>query len=195
MARDLLGKVLVHRSEEGVTAGTIVEVEAYIGEDDPACHAAPGPTARNQPLYGAPGHAYVYINYGVHLLFNVVTEQAGAPAAVLVRALDPVEGIDLMRRRRAKWARSRTSGARPSAHMADADLCRGPRNLTRAMGITLADNREDLCSGRRLYVEDRGLEIGHATWSRRIGINVGVERPWRCYVTGHAAVSGSRAKA
>ena len=82
VARDLIGKVLVHRSADGITAGAIVEVEAYIGESDPACHAAPGRTVRNQPLYGPPGFAYVYLNYGIHNLFNVVTERDGQPAAV-----------------------------------------------------------------------------------------------------------------
>ena len=80
VARDLIGKVLVHRSFRGITAGAIVEVEAYIGEDDPACHAAPGPTKRNAPLYGPPGIAYVYLNYGIHYLVNAVTEPDGWPA-------------------------------------------------------------------------------------------------------------------
>ena len=106
VAPDLLGKVLVHRTSAGVTSGIIVEVEAYIGESDPACHAAPGPTKRNAPMYGAPGHAYVYLNYGVHYLFNIVTEPKQSPAAVLVRALEPLDGIELMRKRR---MRSRTA--------------------------------------------------------------------------------------
>ena len=85
----------------------IVEVEAYIGEDDPACHAAPGPTARNAPLYGRPGIAYVYLNYGIHYLVNAVTESEGSPAAVLIRALEPREGVTLMRRRRAAGTATR----------------------------------------------------------------------------------------
>ena len=99
VAADLIGKVLVHDVRGRRTAGIIVEAEAYIGEADPACHAAPGPTRRNAPLYGPPGHAYVYLNYGIHYLVNAVTEAAGSPAAVLIRALHPIEGVDLMRRR------------------------------------------------------------------------------------------------
>src|SRR5499433_31774 len=100
VARDLIGKVLVHERRGVRTSGIIVEVEAYIGESDPACHAAPGPTKRNAPLYGPPGFAYVYLNYGIHWLVNVVTERKGSPAAVLLRALEPLEGLDAMQRRR-----------------------------------------------------------------------------------------------
>jgi DNA-3-methyladenine glycosylase len=181
VAEDLLGKVLVHRTPAGVAAGMIVETEAYIGEDDPACHAAPGPTARNAPLYGPPGFAYVYLNYGIHYLVNAVTEAEGHPAAVLIRALEPVDGIRLMHKRRAPDGR----------HIDVADLCRGPGNLTRALGITLSDNLSDLTSGR-LSIEDRGLGIASVSWGARIGIRVGVEKPWRCWATGHPAVSGTR---
>src|SRR6188474_3474666 len=97
VASELIGKVLVHETRAGIAAGMIVEVEAYIGEDDPACHAAPGPTQRN-----APGYAYVYLNYGIHNLVNAVTEAEGSPAAVLIRALAPLDGIELMTRRRAR---------------------------------------------------------------------------------------------
>src|SRR6187200_3044768 len=100
VAAELIGKVLVHRTRAGIASGMIVEVEAYIGEDDPACHAAPGPTNRNAPLYGPAGHAYVYLNYGLHNLVNAVTEPEGSPAAVLIRALAPLDGIPRMRRRR-----------------------------------------------------------------------------------------------
>src|SRR5436190_225419 len=139
VARDLLGKVLVHRQRGTVTSGAIVEVEAYIGESDPACHAAPGPTVRNAPLYGPPGFAYVYLNYGIHYLVNVVTEAEGQPAAVLIRALDPIDGIDVMRRRRARAMKGRRAlkGRALGVH----ELCRGPGNVTMAMGITLAQNR------------------------------------------------------
>src|SRR5262245_25359353 len=161
VARDLLGKVLVHRKGSSVTSGLIVEVEAYIGESDPACHAAPGPTTRNQPLYGPPGYAYVYLNYGIHSMVNVVTESAGSPAAVLIRALEPLDGIDLMRRRRSRVTKGRRRGIPPA--LPDGHLCRGPGNLTLAMGITLDDNRRDLL-GQRLYIEDRGARPRSISW-------------------------------
>ena len=175
VARDLLGKVLVHDRRGVRTSGAIVEVEAYIGEADPACHAAPGPTPRNAPMYGAAGHVYVYLNYGIHWMVNIVTESQGSPAAVLIRALDPIEGVEVMRRRRGGPAM-------------DQDLCRGPGNLTKAMGITQSENRADLL-GPRLYIEDRGLQMGSIAWGPRIGINVGKEHPWRAWVLAHSAVS------
>jgi len=177
---DLIGKVLVHRTRAGIAAGMIVEAEAYIGEDDPACHAAPGPTKRNAPLYGPPGIAYVYLNYGMHYLVNAVTEAEGAPAAVLIRALEPLDGIPLMRRRRANGKPLRES-----------DLCRGPGNLTRALGITLRENRLDL-TGSRLWIEDRGFSPESLSWGPRVGITRGADRPWRCWATGHPSVSGRR---
>ena len=188
VARDLLGKVFVHNRRGVRTSGVIVEVEAYIGESDPACHAAPGLTRRNAPLYGAPGHAYVYLNYGIHRLANVVTESHGSPAAVLIRALDPLEGIDVMRRRRKRAVKGRR---RPSSAIATRDLCRGPGNLTMAMGITLAENMVDL-TGDRLFVEDRGLAIGPIVWGPRIGIRVGTETPWRAWIAKHPAVSATQ---
>ena len=161
VAEELLGKVLVHHTPAGLTAGMIVEAEAYIGEDDPACHAAPGPTPRNAPLYGPPGFAYVYLNYGIHYLVNAVTEADGHPAAVLIRALAPVDGIRLMEKRRAPDGR----------HVDTPGLCRGPGNLTKALGISLTDNLLDLTSSR-LFIEDRGLAVEDVSWGPRIGIRV-----------------------
>jgi DNA-3-methyladenine glycosylase len=183
VAADLIGKVLVHRTRSGVASGMIVEVEAYIGEDDPACHAAPGPTVRNSPLYGSPGRAYVYLNYGIHYLVNAVTEPEGSPAAVLIRALEPLEGVGLMTRRR---SRGRTP---VSGH----DLCRGPGNLTQALGITLRENLADLRT-EPLWIEDRDLPIGPLSWGPRIGIRRGIEHPWRCAIAGHPSVSGPRSR-
>jgi len=186
---DLVGKVLVSETRGVRTSGVIVEAEAYIGESDPACHAAPGPTARNAPLYGPPGRAYVYLNYGLHHLVNAVTEPAGSPAAILIRALEPLEGIAPMRRRRlrARLAPGRRA-TRPGLRLDDADLCRGPGNLTVALGITLADNTTDLTAGP-LTIEDRGIVPTALAWSPRVGIRVGTERPWRCTWDGHRALS------
>jgi DNA-3-methyladenine glycosylase len=192
VAHDLLGTVLVHNRRGVRTSGVIVEVEAYIGESDPACHAAPGPTTRNAPLYGLPGHAYVYLNYGIHCLVNVVTESHGSPAAVLIRALEPLDGVDVMRRRRARAMKGRTR--RPASAIATLDLCRGPGNLTMAMGITLAENRLDLL-GDRLFVEDRGIAAGPIVWGPRIGIRVGAETPWRAWFAEHPAVSAHQRRA
>jgi DNA-3-methyladenine glycosylase len=210
VAQELLGKVLVHRTAEGIAAGMIVEAEAYIGEDDPACHAAPGPTRRNEPLYGPPGIAYVYLNYGIHCLVNAVTESEGAPAAVLIRALEPTEGIPLMTKRRSASGRA----------VPVIDLCRGPGNLTQALGITLSANRLDLCSGpeqsrprastqpalsghttgtgqaqSKLYIEDRKFDVHKVAWGPRVGIRVAVDRPWRCWIADNPSVSGPRRRA
>jgi DNA-3-methyladenine glycosylase len=185
VAADLIGKVLVHETPAGLASGVIVETEAYIGESDPACHAAPGPTRRNAPLYGPPGIAYVYLNYGIHYLVNAVTEAEGSPAAVLIRALEPLEGEWLMRRRRARGTSRRP--AELDTHV----LCRGPGNLTRALGISLGHNGLDLTRGA-LRIEHRNLPVRTVAWSRRIGIRVGVEAEWRCFDPGSAAVSGRR---
>jgi DNA-3-methyladenine glycosylase len=183
VAEDLIGKVLVHRTPAGVASGMIVETEAYIGEDDPACHAACGPTRRNAPLYGRPGIAYVYLNYGIHSLVNAVTESKGRPAAVLIRALHPLDNVGLMTKRRG--LSSDTEVER---------ICRGPGNLTRALGITLAENGRDLTRGP-LRIEDRGLDAGAVSWGPRIGIRVAVKRPWRCAVVGNRSVSGRMTRA
>jgi DNA-3-methyladenine glycosylase len=186
VARDLIGKVVVHETPAGIASGVIVETEAYIGESDPACHAAPGPTARNAPLYGPPGVAYVYLNYGIHYLVNAVTEPEGSPAAVLIRALEPLEGQGLMRRRRVR------GGARLASACPTSDLCRGPGNLTRALGISIRHNRLDLTRSA-LRIEDRGLPARDVVWGLRVGINVGVDHPWRCSVADSPAVSAFKA--
>ena len=183
--KELIGKVLVHDVRGVRTAGVIVEAEAYIGEDDPACHAAPGPTRRNAPLYGPPGHAYVYLNYGIHYLVNAVTETEGFPAAILIRALQPLDGVETMARRR---------GVTPAAlgnEGVRAGLAKGPGNLTVAMGITLARNDSDLIDGP-LTIEDRGIGPDALAWSPRIGIRVGTTALWRCHWSHHPAVSGPR---
>ena len=181
VVRELIGKVLVHEPAAGAAAGRIVEVEAYIGEDDPACHAAPGRTRRNEPLYGPPGFAYVYLNYGIHCLMNIVTEDDGFPAAVLLRALEPCEGIDVMEQRR-------TGRARGATLIPVEGLCRGPGNLSKALGITLKQNRLDMTDSP-LRIEDWGLGAGELAWGPRIGIRVGVDKRGRCYEQDCPAVS------
>jgi DNA-3-methyladenine glycosylase len=183
VAENLLGKVLVHRTRDGVASGVIVETEAYIGEDDPACHASFGRTARSEPLFGPPGFAYVYLNYGIHHLMNAVTEGDGYPGAVLIRALQPLEGIDVMQQRRAP------DGPELDEHA----LCRGPGNLTKALGITIKDNRADLATSK-LTIEDRGISVGRIVTGPRIGIRVAIERPWRYWVEGHRSVSSRRTR-
>lgn len=174
---DIIGKVLVHDVNGRRVSGAIVEAEAYIGESDPACHAAPGPTRRNAPLYGPPGRSYVYLNYGIHYLVNAVTEAEGAPAAVLIRALEPLEGVEAMQRRRGRRAVG--------------ELCRGPGNLTVALGIKLRHNNLDLTSGS-LRIEDHGIQPSGLEWSRRVGIRVGVGKPWRCFWRDHISVSAQK---
>jgi DNA-3-methyladenine glycosylase len=182
VAADLIGKVLVHTVRGQRTSGVIVEVEAYIGETDPACHAAPGPTKRNQPLYGRPGRAYVYLNYGIHHLVNAVTEREGFPAAVLIRALEPLEGIAAMRRRR---GRRRSRGR---STLDDSRLCAGPGNLTVALGIGPRHNRADL-SGSALTIEDHGFPKRPLRWTPRIGISVGTKQRWRCIAADSRSLS------
>lgn len=183
VAQELIGKVLVHETPAGIASGVIVETEAYVGESDPACHAAPGPTKRNAPLYGPPGLAYVYLNYGIHYLVNAVTEPEGWPAAVLLRALEPLDGQALMRRRRAHGT------ARRASDLETASLCRGPGNLTRALGISLLQNLRDLVASD-LRIEDTGEARREIAAGERIGLTVGTDRPWRFHAVGSPAVSG-----
>ena len=185
VARDLIGKLLVHNTSAGLTSGVIVEVEAYIGEDDAACHAASGLTQRNLPLYGLAGYGYVYLNYGVHSLLNVVTESTGYPAAVLIRSVEPRAGEALMRSRRNNL--KSFYGSR----LKTMDLCRGPGNVARSFGITLRHNRRDMCT-EPLYIQDTDHPVGTVAWSSRIGIGAATARRWRVYLLQSKAVSGPR---
>jgi len=185
VARDLVGKVLVHRAADGVAAGRIVETEAYIGESDPACHAYKGRTPRNAPLYGPPGLAYVYVSYGLHHLLNAVTEGDGFPSAVLIRAVEPLDGVARMRVRRA------AASGRP-APTRDHDLCRGPGNLTVAMGIATPTHNMRMLTDGPLTIEDDGA-APDVVWTPRIGVTLGADRLWRCAAPASRAVSGVRA--
>lgn len=176
VARDLLGAVLRSETPEGVTAGRIVETEAYLGEHDPACHAVAGNTARTRWLYGKPGSAYVYFIYGVHWCFNAVTRAEGLPSAVLVRALEPVEGIELMRLRR---PRART----------DTDLTNGPGKLCAALGITGEHNGLPLNAPPLTILRDRDVPDSRVRVSPRIGITRAADWPLRWHIADNPWVS------
>jgi len=167
VARGLLGMRLVHDTGTARGAGLIIETEAYIGEQDQACHARAGRTPRTQVMYGLPGHAYIYFNYGMHWLFNCVTEALGFPAAVLIRALYPTEGLDLIAIRRARRSRQ---------HWTD-----GPGKLTQALGINGPQhNGMDLCNPKSVIYIEEGLSISDSsvTTSPRVGLN-NVSEPWK----------------
>jgi len=176
VARNLLGKLLCHNSAEGLTAGIIVETEAYLSRDDPACHAARGMTRRNAAMFGPPGSSYIYFVYGYHYCFNVVTAPPGIGEAVLVRALEPVAGLEMMKHGRGK--------SRPT------ELAGGPGMLCQAMGITTALNGRSLqayplwiCCGPEKY-SSVSIEL-----SPRIGISRGSDKLLRFYLRGNQFVS------
>lgn len=173
VAQKLLGKLLVHVTAAGVCCGKIVETEAYL-QDDPACHAVRGMTKRNRVMFGPPGHAYVYFIYGRYDCFNVVTAAAGVGEAVLIRALEPLAGISVMRCRRQRQ--------KPE------ELCSGPAKLVQALGITRAHNGVDLTAGELILAQ--GAEVTTPiTVTTRIGIRVGAELPLRFYLKDNRFVS------
>ena len=170
VAEELLGKYLVRQIRGKQMVGKIVEVEAYIGESDPACHAYRGLTPRTKIMYGTAGHAYVYFNYGMYFLLNVVTEREGFPAAVLIRALEPVFGF-------------KSDEVRPAS---------GPGKLCRSMQIDKELNGEPF-TGKRLWIGELRSDAKQEfeiQWSPRIGISVGQDKPWRAYIAGNRFVSG-----
>ncbi len=172
VARDLLGKVVVH----GPTAGIIVETEAYLGGEDLAAHSARGLTNRTRVIFGPPGHAYVYLIYGMYECLNLVAERAGHPGCVLIRALEPVAGVDLMRERRGPGGKLE-------------QLANGPGKLTVALGITRAHNGADVTRGPLVVREQacrREVEI-HVT--PRIGITQSADLPLRFVAAGNGFVS------
>jgi DNA-3-methyladenine glycosylase len=166
VARELLGTRLVRLENGARLSGLIVETEAYCGEADQGCHAKAGRTPRTEVMYGPPGHAYVYFTYGMHWLFNTVTQAEGQPEAVLVRALLPLEGIEVMRSRR---------GGQPRRLWAD-----GPARLTQALGIGEQHNRLDLTAPDSELWLEAGLSIPESfvTTGPRVGLN-SVPEPWR----------------
>lgn len=175
VARDLLGCVLVRRLRGTLTAGRIVETEAYLGPEDPASHAALRPSSR--PLfYGEGGRAYVYLNYGLHACLNAVTGPAGVPGCVLIRALEPLAGLRAMARRRGLRADS-------------PDLCRGPGNLTRALAITTRDNGADLTRGPLTLEPPDAPREFHIATGPRVGITRARHLHLRFWIAGSPWVS------
>ena len=194
VARDLLGRVLARRTPDGVLLrGRIVEAEAYVGEEDKACHARAGRTPRTDVMYGPPGFAYVYLTYGMHHMLNVVTEAEGKPAAVLLRAVEPMLGIEWMAsaRRNGSSAAGRNGG--PKLHQ----LASGPGKLAQAYGLDLKHNRTDLL-GSELWIEEGtpAPKRGIAT-SARIGCETAKAPwdliPWRFYLADSRFVTPGRA--
>lgn len=177
VARDLLGQIVVSETDEGRTAGRIVETEAYLGRDDAASHAARLTRGRVEVMWGEPGIAYVYRSYGVHAMLNVVAEPAGTTGAVLIRALEPVVGIALMRKRRGVAA--------------ERFLCSGPGRLCQALGIGLDLHGTDLVTSSRLWIAP-GEVAQEVSTSSRIGISRGQEHPWRYWISGNPHVSAHR---
>lgn len=174
IAQDLIGKILVHTSPAGETRGRIVETEAYCGAWDAACHAARGKTKRNEMMFGSPGFAYVYFTYGMHHCFNVVVQEAGTADAILVRALEPLDGLILMQRRRG---------------ITDTRLlCSGPGRLCQALDISIGHNGRDLTLPP-LYLEDDGYVPAGITAGPRVGISQARDLPWRFCEVGSAFVS------
>ena len=172
-ARAILGRVLVHRTEEGIIAGRIVEAEAYTS-DDPSCHACRGMTKRNAPMFGPPGHAYVYFTYAMCHCFNAVTAPEGVGEAVLIRAVEPLDGIDLMEEKRGTGVPT--------------NLASGPGKLCMAFGLGKAQNTLDL-TGSDLMIIDDGFVPGEIVTSTRIGIRLAADYPWRFYLEGNPHVS------
>jgi DNA-3-methyladenine glycosylase len=177
VARQLLGKYLIRKHPDGTTVGRIVETEAYIGPQDKACHASRGRTPRTEIMFGRAGHAYVYMIYGFHYMLNIVTEAADFPAAVLIRAVEPLEGLSLMQSRR-QTERLRS-------------LASGPGKLCRAFAIDRTLNGNDVC-GKVLYLDDHGEPAPKVMTTPRIGVDYAgkwKDKPWRFLIKGNEFVS------
>lgn len=190
LARALLGCVLVHESAEGRTAGVIVETEAYLA-DDPACHAYRRQTARNAPMFGPPGTVYVYRIYGQYRCVNIASNAEGVGEAVLIRALQPTEGLDLMAARRAagiRHVKAVFGQAHTDKPLSVHQLCNGPARLVTAMGISENLNFGTVQTGP-LFCEPPALTGFDVVQTTRVGITQGAELPYRFYVKGNRFVS------
>jgi len=175
LARDLLGRVLFYKTPEGLLAGRIVETEAYTGAADPASHAFRGPTARNAVMFGPAGHAYVYFTYGMHYCLNVTAEAPGTAGAVLLRALEPLAGVEMMRAR--------------GDHGPESRLLSGPGKIGRAFGLSLDDNGRDFTRGPLGLAAGTPVPTREVAISRRIGISRAVDLPYRFAVVSSRSVS------
>jgi DNA-3-methyladenine glycosylase len=175
VAKELLGCVLVRDLDGEMLSGKIVETEAYRGENDPASHAFRGRTARNAVMFGGSGRAYVYFTMGMHWCLNVTTERVGVPGAVLIRALQPLTGIETMRETRGVGEMEK--------------LMNGPAKLTKALFIDGSFNGEDLVSSKRLYALSGSGDVIRIQRTSRIGVSSGLERKWRFLVSGNPYVS------
>lgn len=186
IAKDLLGKQLVHETQDFRVIGKIVETEAYVGPEDKACHAyGMRRTKRNEIMYHEGGFSYVYLIYGMYYCFNVVTEQKDRPSAVLVRAVEPIDGLGYMSGLR--YGKN-LQALSPSQRFG---LCNGPGKLCMSMGISKAENGLDLC-GNTLYIYDSHNESFSIKSSPRINIDYAGEykdKPWRFYIEGNKFVS------
>jgi DNA-3-methyladenine glycosylase len=193
VAPELLGCVLAHSSGDGVVAAELVEVEAYMGSADPASHAFRGMTARNEVMFGAPGHAYVYFTYGMHFCVNLVCQPAGVASAVLLRAGRIVAGGEL-----ATVRRSGVDGAGGTLTARQFELlASGPARLCQALGIARAQNGLDVCDPAgelRICAPAGFLPLGgdQVATGPRVGVSTGAEVPWRYWVAGDRAVSAYR---
>ena len=185
LAQKLLGCELVHDSPDGITSGIIVETEAYL-QDDPACHAYNRRTLRTEPMYGPPGTIYVYMIYGMYQCVNIVSNRTGIGEAVLIRALEPVSGIDLMETRRSFQRKTQTYADKKISLK---ELCSGPGKLVQAMGIDKSLHNGKSLSDSSLFIR-KGKEIDFQTdSSSRIGITVGVDLAYRFFVKNSPYVS------
>ena len=176
VAREMLGAVLQCETDEGLASGIIVETEAYLGEHDLACHAAAGRTARTEALYGAPGTSYVYFIYGMYWCFNAVTREEGLPSAVLVRALEPLDGIALMHKRRPRIRNA-------------VDLTNGPGKLCTALGIDGSMSCKSLQRGPLVIRAGESVPDDKVEVTTRIGITQSADWPLRWIVKGNRYVS------
>lgn len=188
VAPDLLGRLLVRKLAKQTLLARIVEVEAYLGERDPASHAYRGKTDRNKVMFLDGGHLYVYFTYGMHFCCNVVTEEAGIGRAVLIRAVEPLAGITTMATNRSVDI-SGWNGKSAAIPREIANLTNGPAKLCQAMAIARKENGVDLCAGPIWISDDPNRGTPVVARSTRIGIRVGVEHLWRFYLEGNPFVS------